>query len=300
MFCVQCGSNIKDSANFCKYCGAKVKKGQSKTGSTSSSSTKSIPEPKEPVFAVEPPRFITKEESMFNQPVMTNENPLNSLTNAEQTQGITDFDPILQQTNEKFDPISDETIDILYSRERDVDIKEELKEILEDVEKIEQRLNIGLVSKEEAADQIQEKQNLMTALKSERKSLKTDKIKIEILEAEIKELKDKLDKLHIMYNEGKISHESVYEKLKGEYNTSLEDKKTEYEQWKKNIDHWLKVLDLDVQKMKEDIDLTNTKADLGEVDKEVAASKQSELEIDIYRKELAYHALKKVQETLTL
>ena len=231
---------------------------------------------------------------------MTDENPLNSLTNAEQTQGITDFDPILQQTNEKFDPISDETIDILYSRERDVDIKEELKEILEDVEKIEQRLNIGLVSKEEAADQIQEKQNLMTALKSERKSLKTDKIKIEILEAEIKELKDKLDKLHIMYNEGKISHESVYEKLKGEYNTSLEDKKTEYEQWKKNIDHWLKVLDLDVQKMKEDIDLTNTKADLGEVDKEVAASKQSELEIDIYRKELAFHALKKVQETLTL
>ena len=300
MFCIQCGSNIKDSANFCKYCGAKVKKGQSKTGSTSSSATKPIPEPKEPVFTVEPPRFITKEESMFNQPVMTDENPLNSLTNAEQTQGITDFDPILQQTNEKFDPISDETIDILYSRERDVDIKEELKEILEDVEKIEQRLNIGLVSKEEAADQIQEKQNLMTALKSERKSLKTDKIKIEILEAEIKELKDKLDKLHIMYNEGKISHESVYEKLKGEYNTSLEDKKTEYEQLKKNIDHWLKVLDLDVQKMKEDIDLTNTKADLGEVDKEVAASKQSELEIDIYRKELAYHALKKVQETLTL
>ena len=103
-----------------------------------------------------------------------------------------------------------------------------------------------------------------------------------------------------MYNEGKISHESVYNKLKGEYTTSLEDKKIEYEQLKKNVDHWLKVLELDVQKMKEDIDLTNTKADLGEIDKEVAESKQSELEIDIYRKELAYHALKKVQETLTL
>ena len=300
MFCVQCGSNIKDSANFCKYCGAKVKKGQSKTDSTSSSSTKSVPEPKEPVFTVEPPRFITKEESMFNQTVMTDENPLNSLSSSEQTSGITDFDPILQQTEEKFDPINDETIDLLYSRERDVDIKEELKEILSDVEKIEQRLNIGLVSKEEATDQIQEKQNLISALKSERKSLKMDKIRIEILETEIKELNNKLDKLHIMYNEGKISHESVYNKLKGEYTTSLEDKKIEYEQLKKNVDHWLKVLELDVQKMKEDIDLTNTKADLGEIDKEVAESKQSELEIDIYRKELAYHALKKVQETLTL
>ena len=300
MFCIQCGSNIKDSANFCKYCGAKVKKGQSKTDSTSNSSVKSVPEPKEPVFTVEPPRFITKEESMFNQTVMTDENPLNSLSSSEQTSGITDFDPILQQTEEKFDPINDETIDLLYSRERDVDIKEELKEILSDVEKIEQRLNIGLVSKEEATDQIQEKQNLISALKSERKSLKMDKIRIEILETEIKELNNKLDKLHIMYNEGKISHESVYNKLKGEYTTSLEDKKIEYEQLKKNVDHWLKVLELDVQKMKEDIDLTNTKADLGEIDKEVAESKQSELEIDIYRKELAYHALKKVQETLTL
>ena len=51
--------------------------------------------------------------------------------------------------------------------------------------------------------------------------------------------------------------------------------------------------------MKEDIDLVTTKADLGETSKNEAETKKSELEIDIYRKDLAYHALKKVQENIT-
>ena len=188
----------------------------------------------------------------------------------------------------------------MYSREREVDIKDEIKENLTEVEKIEQRLNIGLLSKEEASAQISEKQNLMTALKAERKSLKLDKIRIETLEEEIKELQDKLDKLHIMQNQGKISHESVYTKLKTEYETQLEDKSSEYNKQKRNMTNWLKILELDVQKMKEDIDMTNTKADLGEVAKDEAEKKQSELEIEIYRKELAYHALKNVQAHLIL
>lgn len=310
MFCNQCGSNIKDTANFCKYCGAKVKKsGTSTTAPTTSPTptpsklanvpTTPIPEPKEPNPYVEPPRIITKEVSMFNQPVMTESPTEDTSTNQEPALDITASDPVLQpKEDEKFDPITDDIIDVLYSREREIDIKEEIKENLSEVEKIEQRLNIGLASKDEASEQIAEKQNLMTALKAERKSLKIDKIQLEVLEADIKELKDKLDKLHIMYNQGKISHESVYTKLKTEYDDSLKEKEADFNQQKINITHWMKVLELDVQKMKEDIDMANTKADLGELPKAEAEKKQSELEIDIYRKELAYHALKKVQETL--
>ena len=300
MFCAQCGSNIKDTANFCKYCGAKIKKNTGSSPPSSIVQSQSIPEPKQPARTVEPPRFITKEESLFNQPVLTN-NPVEEVpTNQPQTPNITASDPVLKQTTEKFDPITDDIIDTLYSREREVDIKEEIKENLTEVEKIEQRLNIGLISKEEASSQITEKQNLMTALKAERKSLKLDKIRIEVLEGEIKELQDKVDKLEIMKNQGKIAHESVYEKLKTEYETGLEDKSTEFNQQKRNITQWLKVLELDVQKMKEDIDMTNTKANLGEVSKDEAEKKQTELEIDIYRKELAYHALKHVQEVIKL
>lgn len=298
MFCNQCGSNIKDTANFCKYCGSKVKKSTA-TPATPKPTTNTIPEPKTSNPFVEPPRIITKEESMFNKPVMTEKIPDDTSDDQESSLDITSSDPFLQpEEEEKFDPITDEIIDVLYSREREIDIKEEIKENLTEVEKIEQRLNIGLASKNDASQQILEKQNLMTALKSERKSLKLDKIRIELLEGEIKELKDKLDKLHVLFNQGKISHESVYKKLKGEYQSSLDEKEAEFNQQKINIKHWMKVLELDVQKMKEDIDLTNTKADLGEIPKDEAESKQSELEIDIYRKELAYHALKKVQETL--
>lgn len=296
MFCAQCGSNIKDTANFCKYCGAKTKK-SSTTSTPSDVQQKKIPEPKQSNPSVEPPRFITKEESLFSQPVMSKE-PATTPEPAQQSTAIASVDPVLQQSQEKFDPITDDIIDKLYSREREVDIKDEIKENLSELEKIEQRVNIGLLSKEDASTQINDKQNLLTALKEERKSLKLDKISIETLEDEIKELQDKLDKLEIMQNEGKISHESVYTKLKTEYETQLEDKSSEYNKQKHNITNWLQVLELDVQKMKEDIDMTNTKADLGEVPKGDAEKKQSELEIEIYRKELAYHALKKVQEAL--
>lgn len=304
MFCAQCGSNIKDTANFCKYCGAKVKKSTSSTAPSIAQSQK-IPEPKQTTPAVQPPRFITKEElekeqSLFSQPVMTEEQVSDASTLKTQGPDITASDSVLNQAQEKFDPITDDIIDSLYSREREVDIKDEIKENLTEVEKIEQRLNIGLLSKEDASNQITEKQNLMTALKAERQSLKLDKIRIETLEGEIKELQDKLDKLEIMKAEGKIAHEAVYDKLKTEYESGLEDKSSEFNQQKRNITQWLRVLELDVQKMKEDIDMTNAKADLGEVPKEDAEKKQSELEIDIYRKELAYHALKKVQEAIKL
>jgi hypothetical protein len=302
MFCVQCGSNIKDTANFCKYCGSKVKKSTTSAtaSNTPSLSPQPVSQPKIEPSVVQQPRIITKEESLFEKAILNETEMMNSLEESSEYMNLSANDPYLQDQSGSFDPITDETIDILYSRERESDIKEELKEILTDVEKIEQRMNIGLVSKNEAADQIQEKQTLIAALKSERKSLKNEKITIETLDGEIKELQGKLDKLHIIYNEGKISHESVYKKLKGEYEDGLSSKKRDYERQKNNLMNWLKILEFDVQKMKEDIDLTNTKADLGEIPKQEAESKQSELEVDIYRKELAYHALKAVQSQLKL
>ena len=84
MFCAQCGSNIKDTANFCKYCGAKVKK--SSTSSSNQTQAQKVPEPKQPTPTVEPPRIITKEESLFSQPVMTGE-PVSNPNSSQQTTG---------------------------------------------------------------------------------------------------------------------------------------------------------------------------------------------------------------------
>ena len=303
MFCIQCGTSIKDTANFCKYCGAKVKKPA--TPAVTPTTTVPTPAPKQTEEQkpfkppVEPPRFITKEESLFSQTVMTEDEPVTQPLVKETKTPLTSVDPFLQDQDEKFDPITDETIDVLYSRERDNDIKDDLKENLAEVERIEQRLNLGLLSKDEAAAQIQDKQNLMTALKAERKSLKNEKILIETLSEEIKELQTKLDKLLILKNEGKISHDTVYAKLKGEYADSLSKKKADYEQQRINITHWLKILEFDVLKMNEDIYLVSSKAYFGETSKDEAETKKSELEIDIYRKDLAYQALKKVQEKIT-
>jgi hypothetical protein len=285
MLCSQCGGQLKDTANFCKYCGSKV--------SNNNSSESLKPNTQE----VEGSTYENTESSLFDQAILADEK-IRQVIPSDENEFI---DPYLQddETN-KFDPITDEIIDILYSRERDVDIKTELKEILEEVEKIEQRLSIGLVSEVEAKSIIREKQELISALRSERKSLKKDKINIETLHDEIADLKDKLDKLHIMYNEGKISNESVYKKLKKEYTDSYNEKSKQYEQEVVNLKNWLDILALDVHKLKEEIDILTTKAGIGEIEQEDADSKIKLLEIDIYRKELAYQSLKDIQNRLNL
>ena len=284
LYCNQCGGQLKDTANFCKYCGAKIKKQpESEVQSKPSVSTQSIP----------------RSESLFNQAIMSEKKIEQGLRAPSFIEENVVKDPFLLSEQEHFDPITDEIIDVLYSREREVDIKEELKEILSEVEKISQRLNIGIVSKDEAADQIKDKQDLISALKAERKSLKIEKIALETLSVELKELQDKLDKLHIMYNEGKITHETIYTKLKKEYSDSYDLKKADYDKQLSNMVNWLKILEFDVQKMKEDIDILKVKANLGEINTGEAEKKQMELEIDIYRKELAYHALKNVSDSIT-
>lgn len=292
MLCVQCGGQLKDSANFCKYCGGKV--------ANKNPEPPEHPEHPQPTFIEKTPEIVhEKSESLFDKAILANDEIITSATSDSYNNDEV-VDPFLhKEVQEKFDPITDDIIDILYSRERDVDIKTELKEILEEVEKVDQRLEIGLVTENDARPLIHEKQELISALRTERKSLKKDKLSVELLGGELADIKDKLDKLHIMYNEGKISNESVYEKLKTEYSDSYTQKDEFYSHEKNNLTNWLTILEFDVFKMKEDIDIFNTKAGIGEIEKEDADSKIKLLEIDIYRKELAYHSLKAIEKEIT-
>lgn len=277
MLCPQCGGNLNPNANFCKYCGSKINQESSEV-------------PEETNHEDHQPKY-EKEESLFDQAIMSDETHLAETDSSNEV-----VDPFLQE--DKFDPITDDVIDILYSRERDVDIKTELKEILDEVNKIEQRLEIGLVAQTEATELIKEKQELISALRSERKSLKDGKLPVETLSAEIKEAKDKLDKLQLMHSQGKIQSEKVYEKLKNEYSEAYNTKVNQFEQEQNNLKHWLQVLEFDVYKMKEDIEILKAKAGVGEISEQEAETKQTMLEIDIYRKELAYHALKAIETNL--
>ena len=122
-YCTTCGSQIRDSANFCKYCGTPVKK---KSGTTKSPSSDSSPP-------------FTKHESLFSKPTNQSannksESPIFDGTEAK-TEVENDYRPSPEDLTQvsaitsDIDPIPEEIIDVLYSRERDEDIKAELKEI---------------------------------------------------------------------------------------------------------------------------------------------------------------------------
>lgn len=312
MFCTTCGGEIKDTANFCKYCGSKVKKG----GPTTTGSPPT-PEPETPRYERQP--------SLYEEPVTTKEPfrpkvepvpeptpepqvvpepttlPSHNRDQPEEPSYRPDpaelAQPLAEQKVPKAsEPIAEDIIDILYSRERDEDIKQELKELLDEIEKVDQRLEVGLMGRSEAQQEMRDKQELIQALRGERSSLRQEKIPLEETMEELAEVDEKLTKLGEMYQQGKISHENVYQRLRQELLDKKEKLETSQEQEMANAKAWVHDLEREVQKLREEIDYLTAQVGMGEMAEEEAHIRQEEIEIDIYRRELAYHGLKTVLE----
>ncbi|MHA2363658.1 MAG: zinc-ribbon domain-containing protein [Candidatus Hodarchaeales archaeon] len=310
-FCTTCGAQIKDTANFCKYCGTKVKKKMEK--------------PK----TEETPGYY-REGSLYDHPIsQQSPDPVSSIQDSSSSENYIpqdssetlssesetniqeNFQPSPEDlakpidaskftTQEVIEPISEDMIDILYSREREKDIKLELKDLLKEIEKIEQRLEVGLIGSSEASKQIQEKKELIEALREERKSLRDDKLPIEEFFLELKENQDKKQKLDEMRAQGKIERESVFLRLSEEIQQKIDENQEKLSQQTSEANSWLKQLEEEVRKLKDEVEIVTTRVDLGEIAHTDAQNRKEELEIDIYRKELSYHSLKDVLESTKL
>ena len=291
-YCTTCGSQIRDTANFCKYCGTPVKK---KSGTSKSPISDSSPS-------------YAKQESLYSKSTSqsTNERPESPIFGESEavTQTESDYRPSpdeLTQVSNKtssIEPIPEEIIDVLYSRERDEDIKAELKDILVEIEKIDQRLEVGLTGETIASEQIQEKNQLVQALRDERKSLRSEKIPLEENFIILQSAQKKKEKLEEIRSQGKIERESVYQRLVDEFNTELEEADKAYTDQKFQANGWIKQLENDTHLLKDEAEIVVTRAELGEITQTEAKNRREEIEIDIYRKELAYHALTKVLKLL--
>jgi hypothetical protein len=197
----------------------------------------------------------------------------------------------------EFPSIPVDVIDVLAGR-LEVDlIKNEMNEALEEIEKIEQRLDIGIIDASEAKEQINEKKQILDELKERKNNIPEEGLPYEEYQKKIREMKDKLLKLEEMKKEGKISRESVYEKLFKEYNTEYLGAQAQFDEETRRFTQWQKQLEEDVKNYHDHAELAVTRAQLGEISEEEAQKEKKQYETDAKRRDLARKSIQELLNT---
>ena len=163
----------------------------------------------------------------------------------------------------EFEEITEDVIEQLFARERHETIKDDLRASLADMEEIEKKLEIGLISGDEARETLAKTGKKIEALKTEKANLPAaSSLPIENLLENQKKEHGRIEKLKTMQKAGKIESDSVYRKLQGEYNEKLKQIETDLQNERRKIRHWVTELEKDVKKLKEDRESLQVKAEL--------------------------------------
>lgn len=311
VFCTQCGSQLKDSAKFCKYCGYKLKNVPSSQenenrGSFSQTSQYSSSSQEKSLYSssIYSNSGTKKSESTINQnPLVSPEGPplgesLDEPNTYSSVNSSNKSTPILsdRQTVQtsltsnrsyEFPSVSQDLIEVLGGRKRLEEIKSEMATILEEITKMEQRLTVGLIDSTSAKEQITNKQQQITQLRAEKEKIPAEELPYEIYTKEFAQAKDKRSKLDLMRKDGKISREAVYQKLENEYTDEIDKLASQIDVETRRLRQWSQQLDEDVKNYYDQIELLKTKVELGEIDANESSTKQAEMKTDAELREKA-------------
>jgi hypothetical protein len=172
-----------------------------------------------------------------------------------------------------------------------------MNEALEEIEKVEQRLDIGIIDASEAKEKINENKEILDELKERKNNIPEEALPHEEYQKKIREMKDKLLKLEEMKKEGKISRESVYEKLFKEYNTEYLEAQENFDEETRRFTQWQKQLEEDVKNYHDHAELAITRAQLGEISEEEAQKEKKQYETDAKRRDLARKSIEELLNT---
>ncbi|MFW9997625.1 MAG: zinc-ribbon domain-containing protein [Candidatus Odinarchaeota archaeon] len=264
-FCPNCGNDITPNAKFCRMCGKKIASGRD---------ISSPPPPRKSIYShtVQAPR----REPELTPPQMA------------------------QKPQIEVEPISDGIIAILYSRTRENTIEKDHKNLLEELGDIEKKMEIGILTSEEAMTKMKDIKVRMKQLKEEKAVLKSGRLPAEDYIIDYKKASEKKQKLEEMKISGKISSEKVYEKLKREATAELDMLREKLVNEKFKMEHWSITLEDDVEALKEEIESTKVRSELGEISKEEAKAEVQRMKDELTQKDVAARELKKIVEKIAI
>lgn len=237
--CTECGAPLRKKARFCHVCGATVVAQKSSEPGKQGTLVckrcgKSIPEGAKFCGACGNPTSQPSEESTIESP------PVTKTTRPSAEPGLHEI-PILSEaaiprsselSEEKTATpeieVPEEMIMILYARKRAPEIQKDLNAQEEELDALSEKMNVGLLTKKEAIEQLGTLKIAIKELQDEKAKLgeaASVPLEIEQLDQELSTITEWEEKLEGLKKSGNVS-DTVYQKVTREYGekrSNLED-----------------------------------------------------------------------------
>ncbi|MFX0206616.1 MAG: zinc-ribbon domain-containing protein [Candidatus Hodarchaeota archaeon] len=274
--CEQCGNPLSKGARFCGVCGRPVKKSIKKEVKLKSTIAQDVTtKPK-----VETIPLITKsreEPSLHEIPILSEESIQTSTEAIEMELATQDYE------------IPDEMITILYARKRVPILQKELNTQKKELDALSEKMNVGLLTKKEAMDQLKALKNIIGGLQTEKEQLDeaaSVPLEIESLSEERKTLVEWEKKLTELKKTGKTS-EAVFQKVKREYEEKRNNIENQLTEQVLRLKQWANLLKKRMLRLSQAQETLRVKLQVEEISSEDATEQISKTEKELEKTKLA-------------
>ena len=231
--CEKCGRPLPKEARFCGVCGHPIKKRLKKEDKVKAM----IPEEAaiSPTMDTDLPKVRPREEPGLHEiPVLTEES----------------IPPSVEAVGEEIE-VPDEMIMILYARKRAPELKQELKTQMEELDALSEKMDVGILTKKEAMEQLKGLKKTIAQLQAEQAQLDeaaSVSLEIENFYQEQKKLVEWVTKLKELKKSGKVS-DSVFQKMMREYEENRNQIELQLNEQVLRLKQWANILQKKAKKL---------------------------------------------------
>jgi chromosome segregation ATPase len=198
---------------------------------------------------------------------------------------------------EPIEKIPEEVVDALYARERKTQIKTELKNLLDEIEELSKKVDIGLIAEEESSQKIETIQTQISSLQEEQKTLKSQPLELETLTESEKKWQQRIEKLEEKKRTQMVSNE-VYNSLKDEYNSEYATIQQKVAIEERKARRWLVDLQKEVRELEAKVERLKVRGEIEGLSKEEIDAKSKQTMIEHQKKSAAASILTEILSNL--
>ncbi|MFX1513811.1 MAG: zinc-ribbon domain-containing protein [Promethearchaeota archaeon] len=260
--CTECGAPLRKRARFCHVCGAPVvAQKRSEPGKPGKlvcdRCGKSIPEGAKFCGACGNPTSRFSKESTIELPPVAettrpsaepglHEIPILSEVSIPMSSDISEERPATPEIE-----VPEEMVMILYARKRAPEIQKELDAQEEELDALSEKMNVGLLTKKEAMEQLGTLKTAIKELKNEKAQLgeaASVPLEIEQLDKELNTIKEWEEKLEGLKKSGNVS-DTVYQKVTREYEEKRRNLEDQLREQVLRLKQWTALLQKKAEKL---------------------------------------------------
>ncbi len=202
--------------------------------------------------------------------------------------------PVVVEPVEK---IPQEIIDTLYARKRKDEIKDELTKLLDEVEELGKKVEIGLITEEESNQLSKDLQDKIIAIKKEQTALQPKPIDLELLIEDERKWKLRLEKIEEKRRAQAVSEE-VFTSLRDEYSSELASVQQKKSIEERKARRWLVDLQRDTRELNIQVERLKVRADVERIDSEKLLQETKDLTLKMKKKSAAAEILSEILSTI--